>query len=602
MKGLCRMYSRAAHHLEPSWCLSCLLLFFSELSRAPNNLLFPGLTGLLLAFSVQRQAAQAPIVNLHELNPYVASAVEDWRRRHSLLAALPRQQAPKPVSATGSMAAVAGTSSFGMSGVNAHMLLSAVAAAGDSAAAAGESLPWQRQRHWPATAPHPLVQLVSSAGSAALFSCRFSTASSAFLRDHCISGRLLVPATAFFELLLAAGSSAAEDSSKQQLQPSLVGVAIMAPKVLSQDAAGGSGAGQVSLQLNDGAAEVLSVDGTSHVRGAFCTAAALPVPLQAAGSGTISARQLLPNSQLGDAYPRHYNFAAISSAAACGSGSGWHAQPAAADAGLHLGAVKVAQLGDSASRVPVAVAAVASPAASAASMQQWSASELPVVAADRSALCTIRAQLASACFTACGLHSKPLPSKPAGAAAADAAAEAKAFEQRNFTYSIQWQAAAGSAVAECDSSLVPLARGGSLHLLADAVATRGGMPAALASARLLAVAAARHGTGNPVAVAAGSIEMLQRILAAGGTAPVHALSISASPSPAVAEGCPASAALAAVLKVAAVENPSRQWSSLAVDAQQRLPSGSLPTATADQHGALLSAGAISHPNLLRQAM
>ena len=578
-----------------------MLLSCSKLSVAPNNLLVTGLTGLLLALSTQRQAAQAPIVNLRELNPYVASAVEDWQRRHSLLAALPRQQAPKPVTAAGSAAAIAGTSSFGMSGVNAHMLLSAVAAAGGSAAAAAQPLPWQRQRHWPAAATHPLLQLVRSVECTAMFTCRFAASSSAFLRDHCISGRLLVPATAFFELLLAAATSAAEGGYKQQLLPSLAGVAIVAPKILSQAAAGDSNAVQVSLQLSDGVAEVLSADGSSHVRGAVRTAAALPAPLHTAvSSGSRVARQRLLSRQLGDSTGHHYNFAAISSAAASAIGSGWYAQPAAADAALHLGAVKVAGLGDGASRVPVAVAAVAAPAASTASMQQWSASELPVVAADRSALCTIRAQLANGCFAACGLHSKPLPSKPAGADVADAAAEAKAYEQRNFTYAIQWQAAAEAAVAECDNSLVPLAHGGGLRLLADVAAAQGDLPSALASARLLAIAAARHAASNPAAVAAGSIEMLQRILAAGGNAPVHALTISASPSPALVQACTASAALAAVLKVAAVENPGRQWSALAVDAQQH--SSSLPTGTADQHGALVSAGAISHPKLLRQPM
>jgi acyl transferase domain-containing protein len=50
----------------------------------------------------------------------------------------------------------AGTSSFGMSGVNAHMLFGAVSA--DAApAAASPRLLWQRQRFWPGPMLHHLA-------------------------------------------------------------------------------------------------------------------------------------------------------------------------------------------------------------------------------------------------------------------------------------------------------------------------------------------------------------------------------------------------------------------------------------------------------------
>ncbi len=509
---------------------------------------------------------------------------------------------PAAAARSSSNPGVACASSFGMSGVNAHMLLSAVPSEGSSDAAGGQPLPWQRQRHWPAAAPHPLLQLASMAGSTVQFSCSFAGGASAFLRDHCISGRLLVPATAFFELLLAAVSSAVDDSFKKQLLPSLAGVAIQAPKILAQAAAAASDAVQVSLQLSSGAAEVLSADGTRHVRGSVCAAPAAPAVLEAVASGSSgAARQLVISSLASGGTARRYNFAAISSAAACPSGSGWHAQPAASDAALHLAAVKVAGLGGSASRVPIAVAAVAAAAAARCGRQQWSSSELPVVAADKSALCTIRAQLAGSCFSACGLHSKPLPSQKAPTAVADAAADVKAFEQHNFTYAIQWQAAADAPAAECNSSLVPTASCGSLRLLADAAASTD-LPAALSSARQLAIAAGCRSSANSLAAAAGSIEMLQRILAAGGSAAVHALIMAAAPSPAATRVSTASAVLAAALKVAAVENPGRQWALLATDCQQQQSGDSRSAGTADQHGALLTAGAMCHPKLLRQPM
>lgn len=51
---------------------------------------------------------------------YIESAVSDWLKIHKIIGAIPRQNAPLQAKATQH---IAGTSSFGMSGINAHMLL-----------------------------------------------------------------------------------------------------------------------------------------------------------------------------------------------------------------------------------------------------------------------------------------------------------------------------------------------------------------------------------------------------------------------------------------------------------------------------------------------
>ena len=79
-----------------------------------------GITGLLLSMAALHNQAAPEVMHLRSLNPYVAAAMGEWgaARRDAGVRAL-RQTAP-----TGSLQQLAGTSSFGMSGVNAHMLVS----------------------------------------------------------------------------------------------------------------------------------------------------------------------------------------------------------------------------------------------------------------------------------------------------------------------------------------------------------------------------------------------------------------------------------------------------------------------------------------------
>ena len=87
-----------------------------------------GLTGLLLAASVAGQQAVPAILHLRNVNPYVESAVGDWVGNGRRVVELPRQLHG------GLQPGLAGTSSFGMSGVNAHMLVDAQAAEAQASA------------------------------------------------------------------------------------------------------------------------------------------------------------------------------------------------------------------------------------------------------------------------------------------------------------------------------------------------------------------------------------------------------------------------------------------------------------------------------------
>lgn len=161
-----------------------------------------GLTGLLMAAMATSQQCSAPVLHLRSINPYVEAALADWCKSGPWAAAVPRQQ-----QAAQQAAQLAGTSSFGMSGVNAHALVSASAegAVTSTGAAFSGQLP-QRQRLWPLPPMHPLLHLGAAVQQRAVLSCTLWRPHLAYLRQYSLGGEATLPAAAVLELMAASGA------------------------------------------------------------------------------------------------------------------------------------------------------------------------------------------------------------------------------------------------------------------------------------------------------------------------------------------------------------------------------------------------------------
>ena len=204
---------------------------------------------MLLAMHALNQAATPPVQHARELNPYVAAALSDWRKASHLTPIISRVscrqdfgapavalcsaarsmwagiastqhfdlqhvgttciaagpltcqqlvsvgpagslmrwsglQEPAALPQTGPRL-VAGTSSFGMSGVNAHGLFKPPERLPASPASLA-AVPWQRTRHWVVPSPHHLLQSASFDRPTALARCAITVVAWSVLRQPCV--------------------------------------------------------------------------------------------------------------------------------------------------------------------------------------------------------------------------------------------------------------------------------------------------------------------------------------------------------------------------------------------------------------------------------
>ena len=144
-------------------------------------------------------------MHLRTLNPYVASAFDEWQNKHGVQPEVPREGTSWAVGA----GALAGCSSFGMSGTNAHGLFAVPQTYYSTQSRDSLSKPklaWKRARHWPQ--PPANFMLAGATFDRSTSTCKLQVPLAsphlAFLLDHIIQNTPIMPGAGMLETTAAA--------------------------------------------------------------------------------------------------------------------------------------------------------------------------------------------------------------------------------------------------------------------------------------------------------------------------------------------------------------------------------------------------------------
>jgi acyl transferase domain-containing protein len=250
-----------------------------------------------------------PVLHLRTLNPYLDSTLAGVSSSINI----PRQPrgALLSSSAGGSSSSsigdclVSGVSSFAFQGTNAHLLLAAGSTSSAAATAAVTAAAQQRQhlmqpKYLSVLAPaHSLVWSAAAALSGSSRSVHFevqlSHLSVAWLFDHMVGGRPVLPGAAYLEVALAAGRQLLGSGYATDL--ALAAVSISAPLVLPE---GPAAAAKVHLQVTvDPATGVLSISSSSGSSSSTMHVSGSIIRISSSADGSLQALQLVRQQQEG---------------------------------------------------------------------------------------------------------------------------------------------------------------------------------------------------------------------------------------------------------------------------------------------------------------
>eukprot|EP00884_Botryococcus_braunii_P010934 jgi/Botrbrau1/19842/Bobra.0124s0078.1 len=394
-----------------------------------------GVTGALLALLTLERAEYAPVLNLRNTNSYVEAALTTWQRAGGqALGFVPRQTGPRPVP---SGMPAAGTSSFGMSGVNAHLI---VAPSHDSPQTLQPTRPtpgliWRKAYTWPAPSSHLLLTQVAgkpdgSENSVTLMG-PLNRAALAYLWDHQVLDRALLAGSALFEAAHAAVVHMHQDVHALAV---LARAAIMAPCILPD----GGQKVLLTCQVDQSSGNVTVRTTQPHLHGWACTLrlsqsrATNEVPTWASPVIRALTPQFWSRSRPGESQ----GVPQLARVSQPTPSSGYTVNPAVGDCTIHLGAV---QSSSHPTRVPVSVGAWGNNGSSSVCPSfDWAIAHPRGVDSDGAARNNMRCCSASRPVQAQihGLLAKVLPRKVATATA------------DSLEYVVQWQTARAGSRAD----------------------------------------------------------------------------------------------------------------------------------------------------------
>ena len=199
----------------------------------PSPAAMVGFANALTALSHHRSGA---LMNLRSLNLHITAILQPAARGF----ALPRQDAQAPLSGSAAqgLESVQGLSSFAFQGTNAHAVLC------NLPHSAGPALPashkataalWRRSRFWFVPHMHTLLHrcTVAAPGIQTMemqLSTELARSSLAYLQDHQIRGRVLLPGAAMFEMAASVGRVLARLGDAGL--PAILNVGLSVPLVL----------------------------------------------------------------------------------------------------------------------------------------------------------------------------------------------------------------------------------------------------------------------------------------------------------------------------------------------------------------------------------
>lgn len=296
-----------------------------------------GVAGAAFAIAALDRRALPQVRSLVTCNPHVGASLGSAL---GLSALLPRQGAGWAESRSHDRSAprFVGASSFGMSGINAHLIVEERC---HPPVRHHGTLPWTgRQRFW-LLPKIPAVLQTTELASPTRFGARMATRFSlvriemargiAFLRDHCVQGRAVVPASGLVEAVASAAVASTRDDLAGDGLSALCTVAFVKPLAI-----GGPGvkSGGHSVVVSCATGEVRLEDHKGIItvaRAVACRSTGFTETAESAKvhpiAATVKATQTV--------FERTCPFASVETHGAS-RGSFSVAHPAAADAALHL--------------------------------------------------------------------------------------------------------------------------------------------------------------------------------------------------------------------------------------------------------------------------